>query len=155
MDSDNDLYWPMIILRSPKGWTGPKEVDGKPVEEHLARHQVPMDEMRSNPDHVKILEKWMKSYKPEELFDENGKLIPKLQNLLQKDERRMGANPHANGGLLHCRDLQMPEFRDYAVESAKTWSESWPKRHGFMGKFIRDVIKAESGSAKFSVVQSG
>ena len=98
--------WPMIILRSPKGWTGPKVVDGKPTEGTFRSHQVPMGEM-SQPGHLKLLEKWMKSYRPEELFDEAGKLRSELAELAPKGERRMSANPHANGGLL-LRDLRLP-----------------------------------------------
>ncbi|HET7061929.1 MAG TPA: phosphoketolase family protein, partial [Nitrosospira sp.] len=100
-------HWPMIILRSPKGWTGPKEVDGKKVEDYWRSHQVPLAQIRSNPQHLKMLEEWMKSYKPEELFDVQGKLVPELAALAPKGKRRMGANPHANGGLL-LKDLEMP-----------------------------------------------
>ena len=107
--------WPMIILRSPKGWTGPKEVDGKKTEDFWRSHQVPLSGMATNPEHLKQLEAWMKSYQPEELFDENGKLIPELAALAPQGDRRMGANPHANGGIL-LRDLKMPDFRDYAVD---------------------------------------
>jgi xylulose-5-phosphate/fructose-6-phosphate phosphoketolase len=106
--------WPMIILRTPKGWTGPKEVDGEKTEGYWRSHQVPMGDM-SKPGHIKILEGWMKSYKPEELFDTNGKLKPELAELAPKGTRRRGTNPHANGGLL-LKPLQMPDFRDYAVE---------------------------------------
>ena len=105
----------MIILRTPKGWTGPKKVDGKKTEGSWRSHQVPFAEMETKPEHVKLLEQWMKSYKPEELFDENGKLIPKLAELAPTGNRRMGANPHANGGLL-LKELKMPDFRDYAVD---------------------------------------
>ena len=107
--------WPMIILRSPKGWTGPEAVDGKPIEGTFRAHQVPVAELATKPEHLKILEEWMKSYRPEELFDTNGRLIPELAALAPKGERRMGANPHANGGLL-LRDLNMPDFRDYALK---------------------------------------
>jgi len=92
--------WPMIVLRSPKGWTGPKVVDGKPIEGTWRAHQVPVADLQTKPAHLKILEDWMRSYRPEELFDQNGKLIPELAELAPKGERRMGANPHANGGLL-------------------------------------------------------
>ena len=114
--------WPMIILRTPKGWTGPKVVDGKPVEGTWRAHQVPVTDFASKPGHVKILEDWMKSYKPEELFDRHGKLISELAELAPTGERRMGANPHANGGLL-LRDLVMPDFRDYAVKVTKPGTE--------------------------------
>src|SRR3989441_5348502 len=110
--------WPMIVLRSPKGWTGPKEVDGVPVEGTFRSHQVPLDGLASNPDHVRMLEQWMKSYRPEELFDKSGKPKPELLELAPKGERRMGANPHANGGVL-LKDLRMPDFRDYAVDVEK------------------------------------
>ena len=110
--------WPMIVMRTPKGWTGPKIVDGKPVEGTWRAHQVPVTDFATNPDHLKILEEWMKSYRPEELFDENGKFIPELAELAPKGNRRMGANPHANGGLL-LRDLAMPDFRDYAVQGSE------------------------------------
>src|SRR5204863_1692884 len=92
--------WPMIILRTPKGWTGPKVVDGKPVEDTWRAHQVPVTNFVSHPDHIKILEEWLKSYSPEELFDGNGKLLPELAELAPSGTRRMGANPHTNGGLL-------------------------------------------------------
>ncbi|MEB3269195.1 MAG: phosphoketolase family protein, partial [Leptolyngbya sp.] len=107
--------WPMIILRTPKGWTGPQEVDGHKVEGFWRAHQVPMGGMHSNPDHLQKLEAWMRSYGPEELFDENGTLVPDLQALNPVGPRRMGSNPHANGGILR-RALNMPDFRDYALE---------------------------------------
>ena len=106
--------WPMIVFRSPKGWTGPKEVDGLRVEGTFRAHQLPVSIESDHPDHIKILENWLKSYHPEELFDRSGALIPELQALAPKGERRMGANPHANGGLL-LRDLRIPDFREYAV----------------------------------------
>ncbi len=130
--------WPMIILRSPKGWTGPKLVDGKPTEGTFRSHQVPMGDM-SHPGQVKILEKWLKSYRPQELFDQTGKLRSELADLAPKGERRMSANPHANGGLL-LQDLRLPDFRDYAVKVKKpggTFGESTRVQ----GEFIRDVIK--------------
>jgi xylulose-5-phosphate/fructose-6-phosphate phosphoketolase len=130
--------WPMIVLRTPKGWTGPKEVDGKPVENTFRSHQVPMSDM-DRPEHIKILEKWMKGYKPEELFDRTGRLIPELAELAPAGERRMGANPHANGGLLR-RDLRMPDFRQYAVTVPKPGAvEAEATR--IQGRFIRDVLK--------------
>ena len=107
--------WPMIVFRTPKGWTCPKEIDGKRTEDYWRSHQVPMGEMHENPAHVRLLEKWMKSYKPEELFDKDGRLKPELADLPPKGERRMSANPHANGGLL-LKNLRMPEFRDYAIQ---------------------------------------
>ena len=105
----------MIVLRSPKGWTGPKEVDGLKVEGFWRAHQVPITDPRGNPDHLALLERWMRSYGPETLFDEAGSLRPELQELTPKGERRMGANPHANGGLLK-RELKLPDYRDYAIE---------------------------------------
>jgi len=128
----------MIIFRSPKGWTGPKEVEGKLTEGTYRSHQVPMGDM-SHLGHVKILEEWMKSYRPEELFDESGKFLSKWAELAPEGERRMSANPQANGGLL-LRDLQMPDFRDYAVEVSRPGaiiSEATRTQ----GEFIRDVIK--------------
>jgi xylulose-5-phosphate/fructose-6-phosphate phosphoketolase len=131
--------WPMLILRTPKGWTGPKVVNGKPVEGTWRAHQVPLAEVRTNPAHVKMLEEWMKSYRPEELFDAQGKLKLELAELAPQGERRMGANPHANGGLL-LRDLMMPDFRDYALEVSKPGVvTAEPTR--VMGKFLRDVMK--------------
>src|SRR5438046_3643764 len=107
--------WPMIVMRSPEGWAGPKEVDGKKTEGSWRSHQVPFAEMAEKPGHVKLLEAWLKSYQPEELFDPSGKLTPELAELAPKGNRRMGANPHANGGLL-LRDLQLPDFRAYAID---------------------------------------
>jgi xylulose-5-phosphate/fructose-6-phosphate phosphoketolase len=106
--------WPMMILRTPKGWTGPKEVDGKKMEGSWRSHQVPLADMATKPGHVKILENWMKSYRPEALFDTAGKLMPELAALAPTGTRRMGANPHANGGVL-LKDLRMPDFRESAV----------------------------------------
>src|SRR5271157_3582622 len=131
--------WPMIILRSPKGWTGPKVVDGKPVEGTFRAHQVPVEEFASKPENLKILETWMKSYKPEELFDKNGRLIPELAELAPKGERRMGANPHANGGLL-LKELKMPDFRDYAVDVPSPGVLGIGDTH-VLGRFLRDVTK--------------
>ena len=106
--------WPMIVFRSPKGWTGPKEVDGQKTEGYWRSHQVPMSDM-AKPGHVQVLETWMKSYKPEELFDKTGRLIPELAELAPKGEKRMSANPHTNGGLL-LKDFRLPDFQEYAVE---------------------------------------
>lgn len=131
--------WPMIILRSPKGWTGPKEVDGKQTEGSWRSHQVPLAEIANNPGHLKLLEDWMKSYKPEELFDENGTLIPELAELAPKGDRRMGANPYANGGLL-LKDLKTPDFRDYAVEVTKPGTVIGEATRE-MGYFLQDIIK--------------
>lgn len=130
--------WPMIILRSPKGWTGPKLVDGNPAEGNWRSHQVPMGDM-SHPGHVGALETWMRSYRPEELFDETGRLIPELADLAPKGERRMSANPHANGGLL-LHDLRLPDFRDYAVQVPKPGDVTGEATRT-QGEFIRDVLR--------------
>ncbi len=130
--------WPMIVLRTPKGWTGPKEVDGLPVEGTWRSHQVPFSEVRTDPTHLALLEGWLKSYRAEELFDEDGALVPELAELPPRSYRRMSANPHANGGLL-LRDLDLPDFRDYAVDvpgPGSTTSEATR----VMGTFVRDVI---------------
>jgi xylulose-5-phosphate/fructose-6-phosphate phosphoketolase len=141
--------WPMIILRTPKGWTGPKVVDGKPVEDTWRAHQVPVTSFTSHPDHVKILEEWLKSYRPEELFDGNGKLIPELTELVPSGERRMGANPHANGGLL-LKDLVMPDFREYAVKVTKQGIET-AEATRVLGSLLRDVMKRNADSKNFRV----
>jgi xylulose-5-phosphate/fructose-6-phosphate phosphoketolase len=141
--------WPMIVLRTPKGWTGPKTVDGQPVEGTFRSHQVPMGEMAEHPEHVKILEEWMKSYKPEELFDRSGKLAPELAALAPQGTRRMGANPHANGGIL-LRELRLPDFRDYAVHvPAPGAVEAEATR--VQGAFIRDVMKLNAEGRNFRV----
>src|SRR6266849_7716769 len=137
--------WPMVILRSPKGWTGPKMVDGKPVEDTWRAHQVPVADPQSKPEHLKILEEWMKSYRPEELFDEKGKLIPELAELAPKGDRRMGANPHANGGLL-LRDLVMPDFRNYAVSVSEPGTQN-AEATRVLGGFLRDVMKLNVDSS--------
>ncbi len=132
--------WPMIVLRSPKGWTGPKEVDGLPAEGSFRSHQVPFAEVRTNPGHLALLEQWLRSYRPEELFDEDGALLDEVTGLAPDGELRMSANPHANGGLL-LRELELPDFRDYAVEvraPAATSSEATR----VLGGWLRDVMKA-------------
>jgi len=141
--------WPMIILRTPKGWTGPKIVDGKPVEDTWRAHQVPVTSFISHPDHVKILEEWLRSYRPEELFDGKGKLIPELTELAPSGERRMGANPHANGGLL-LKDLVMPDFREYAVRVTKPGTEM-AEATRVLGNLLRDVMKRNTDSKSFRV----
>ena len=141
--------WPMIILRTPKGWTGPKMVDGKPVEGTWRAHQVPVTDL-SKPGHLKILEDWMKSYLPNELFDEHGKLIPELEELAPHGNRRMGANPHANGGVL-LKDLVMPDFREYAVKVSKPGAET-AEATRVLGKLLRDVMKRNMDSKNFRVV---
>ena len=130
--------WPMIILRSPKGWTGPKVIDGKPTEGTFRAHQVPMGDL-SHPGHVKVLEKWLKSYRPQELFDKGGKLRPALAELAPKGECRMSANPHANGGLL-LQDLRLPDFREYAVKVPKPGAVDGEATR-VQGQFIRDVVE--------------
>ncbi|MEP6643549.1 MAG: phosphoketolase family protein [Acidobacteriaceae bacterium] len=140
--------WPMIVLRTPKGWTGPKVVDGKQVEGTWRAHQVPVTDMQK-PGHVKILEDWMRSYRPEELFDKSGKLIAELAELAPKGARRMGANPHANGGLL-LKDLHMPDFRKYAVKVSKPGTEAAESTR-VLGGFLRDVMKKNSGAKNFRV----
>jgi xylulose-5-phosphate/fructose-6-phosphate phosphoketolase len=141
--------WPMIILRSLKGWTGPKVVDGEPVEGTFRAHQVPVEEFASKPENLKILEAWLKSYRPEELFDKNGRLIPELAELAPEGERRMGANPHANGGLL-LEDLKMPDFRDYAVKVATPGVEEAESTR-IQGQFVRDVLRANAEAHNFRV----
>ena len=141
--------WPMIVLRTPKGWTGPKVVDGKPVEGTWRAHQVPITDFASRPDHLKILEDWLKSYKPDELFDSNGKLIPELADLAPKGDRRMGANPHANGGLL-LKDLAMPDFRQYAVAVPKPGTAIGEATR-VLGKLLCDVMKLNAESRNFRV----
>ncbi len=140
--------WPMIILRSLKGRTGPKVVDGQPVEGTFRAHQVPVEEFATQPEHLKLLEAWLKSYHPEELFDENGRLIPELAELAPQGERRMGANPHANGGLL-LRELKMPDFRDYAAKVKPGVVIAEGTR--VQGQFIRDVLKLNADSRNFRV----
>ena len=141
--------WPMIILRSPKGWTGPSVVDGKPVEGTFRAHQVPVAQLATKPKQLKILEQWMKSYRPQELFDKNGRLLAKLAELAPKGERRMGANPHANGGLL-LRDLKMPDFRGYAVKVAKPGVVD-AEATSVQGQFIRDVLQVNADTRNFRV----
>jgi len=141
--------WPMIVLRSPKGWTGPKFVDGKPVEGTWRAHQVPVTDLERKPEHVTVLEQWMKSYRPEELFDTDGKLIPELAELAPKGARRMGSNPHANGGLL-LKDLVMPDFRNYAVSVTKPGVQS-AESTKVLGTFLRDVMKLNEASRNFRV----
>ena len=131
--------WPMIVLRTPKGWTGPKEVDGKPVEGTWRSHQVPFAEVRTNPDHLALLESWLQSYRPEELFDAGGTLVPELAALPPTGARRMSANPNANGGLL-LRDLRLPDFRDYALAVPSPGSTFGEATHA-LGEMLRDVIR--------------
>jgi len=131
--------WPMIVLRSPKGWTGPKKVDGKTVEGYWRSHQVPLADVRNNPGNLKLLEKWMKSYRPQELFDANGRLVEDLKALAPRGRRRMSANPHANGGQLR-RALRLPDFRDYAVPVKKPGVPEVENTRR-LGEFLRDILK--------------
>ena len=141
--------WPMIVLRTPKGWTGPKEVDGLPAEGTFRSHQVPLAKLSDNPDHLRALERWLRSYRPEELFEDDGRLREELRALRPEGERRMSANPHSNGGSL-LRDLELPDFRDYAVavdEPAATSSEA----ARVLGGWLRDVMRANRSAANFRV----
>jgi xylulose-5-phosphate/fructose-6-phosphate phosphoketolase len=141
--------WPMIVLRTPKGWTCPKEIDGKKVEDYWRSHQVPMGEMHDNPAHVRLLEEWMRSYRPEELFDATGRLKPELAELAPKGNRRMGANPHANGGVL-LRDLRLPDFRNYAVDVPAPGAVT-AEATRVQGKFLRDVVRLNLDSRNFRI----
>ena len=141
--------WPMIVFRSPKGWTGPKEVDGKPVEGSFRAHQVPLSMDEAHPEHVKLLEQWMRSYRPDELFDEEGRPSALLASVAPKGNRRMGANPHANGGLL-LRDLRRPDFRHYAVQIPAP-GEVQAQDMIVLGQYVRDVIKLNKESRNFRV----
>lgn len=139
----------MIILKTPKGWTGPKEVDGEKAEDSWRSHQVPFAEF-DKPGHLKLLEEWMKSYRPDALFDEKGRIVPELADLAPQGNRRMGANPHANGGLL-LKNLKMPDFRDYAINIPKHGQViGEPTR--VMGEFLRDVMKLNEGRRNFRVM---
>ncbi len=141
--------WPMIVLRSPKGWTGPKWVDGIQIEDTFRAHQVPLSDPRSHPEHLKLLEDWLRSYRPEELFDDSGRLNSELAELAPKGDRRMGANPHANGGLL-LRDLIMPDFRQYAVNVPAPGSVQAADAHE-LGVFLRDVTKLNQDQRNFRI----
>ena len=141
--------WPMIVLNSPKGWTGPKVIDGKQIEGTFRSHQVPISDPAANPEHLKMLEEWLRSYKPEELFDENGRLKAELAELAPKGDRRMGANPHANGGIL-MHDLRMPDFRDYAVD-VPTPGVTGIGDTRVLGPFLRDVAKLNLEQRNFRI----
>lgn len=141
--------WPMIVLRSPKGWTGPKEVDGNPVEDCFRAHQVPISMGPDTEKHLPILEQWLRSYHPEELFDEEGRPVDLLRSFAPKGDRRMGANPHANGGLL-LRDLRTPDFRDYGVEVPAP-GEVEAQDMLVMGGYVRDVMKLNLESRNFRI----
>jgi xylulose-5-phosphate/fructose-6-phosphate phosphoketolase len=142
--------WPMIILRTPKGWTGPKTVDGKQTEGSWRSHQVPFGEMARKPGHLRLLEEWMKGYRPEELFDEGGRLQPELAELPPGGTRRMGANPHANGGVL-LKDLAMPDYREYAVPVPKPGGAT-AEATRVMGRMLRDVMKRNREARNFRVM---
>ncbi|MHB9070711.1 MAG: phosphoketolase family protein [Sedimentisphaerales bacterium] len=141
--------WPMIVLKSPKGWTGPKVVDGLQNEGTFRAHQIPLLVDSEHPNHLMLLESWMKSYKPEELFDKSGRLLPELAELAPKGQRRMGANPHANGGLL-LRDLKMPDFRKYAVNVPSPGAVNAADTH-VLGEFLRDVISLNKEQRNFRI----
>ena len=136
--------WPMIVLRTPKGWTGPKVVDGKPVEGSFRSHQVPVANPHRNPEHLRILEEWMRSYRPEELFDDAGRFRAELASLAPEGDLRMGMNPHANGGRL-LRDLDLPDFRDYAVAIGCPGDVEGESTR-VLGRFLRDVIRRNGSS---------
>ncbi|WP_454618908.1 phosphoketolase family protein [Bradyrhizobium cenepequi] len=142
--------WPMIVLRSPKGWTGPKEVDGLKVEGFWRAHQVPIAEVRSNPKHFAVLERWLRGYQPETLFDAQGRLVPELQELAPAGARRMGANPHANGGTLK-RELELPDYRDFAIEVAAPGGII-DEATRTMGKFLRDVMRRNESTRNFRIM---
>ncbi len=147
-DSERPI-WPMIILRTPKGWTGPKEVDGKQIENSFRSHQVPVVISDDSPENIEILENWMKSYHPEELFDENGKLLPDLKELTPTGNRRMGMNPHANGGIL-LEELRTPDFRNYGVDVVEP-GEVMAQDMKELGAYVRDVIKLNDDNKNFRV----
>ena len=142
--------WPMVILRSPKGWTGPKEVDGKKTEDYWRSHQVPFSDMVDNPKHLKLLEEWLKSYHPEELFDDTGCLKQELRQLAPEGQQRMGTNPHANGGQL-LKDLKLPDFRDYSVKVNRPGHTSAESTR-VMGQFLRDVMQRNMDRRNFRVM---
>ncbi|HVJ09070.1 MAG TPA: phosphoketolase family protein [Acidisarcina sp.] len=150
---DNNLErprWPLLILKTPKGWTGPKMVDGKQVEGTWRSHQVPFSEMHDKPEHIHILEQWMKSYKPEELFDENGKFRAELADIAPKGRRRMGMNPNANGGLL-LKPLRMPDFRDFAIETPGPGQVN-AEATRVLGYFLREIMRNNLETKNFRVV---
>ncbi len=141
--------WPMIVFGSPKGWTGPKSIDGKANEGTFRSHQVPLSDPAKNPEHLRLLEHWLRSYRPEELFDRQGRLMPQLAALAPSGERRMGANPNANGGML-LRDLRMPDFTDYAVDVPKRGAAGIGDTH-VLGRFLRDVLKLNAEQRNFRI----
>lgn len=142
--------WPMIVLKTPKGWTGPTYVDGKQVEGTWRSHQVPFSDLNSNPDHLNLLENWMKSYRPEELFDQEGKLKLEIAKLAPEGNRRMGLNPHANGGVL-LKDLHMPDFRKYAVQISSPGT-FFAETTRVIGPFLRDIMKLNLENKNFRIM---
>ncbi len=147
-DDSTRPRWPMIILNSPKGWTGPKTVDGHQVENNFRSHQVPLPVDASHPDNLERLEQWLKSYRPEELFDDDGRLLPEIAGLAPEDERRMGANPHANGGGM-LRELHLPDFRDYAVDVERGVSSIGDMRA--LGPYFRDAVRLNQEHHNFRI----
>ncbi len=141
--------WPMIVLRSPKGWTGPKEVDGQPTEGSWRSHQVPLSNLAGDPSHLAILERWLQSYKPQELFDEHGRLVPELAELAPAGRRRMSANPHANGGALLV-DLKLPDFKAYALDVPTPGTVEGEATRA-VGQFLRDIMTLNAGEMNFRV----
>ena len=138
----------MIILRSPKGWTGPKQVDGHKVEGFWRAHQVPVLDVKSNPEHLQIVEQWMRSYRPEELFDQSGGLVAELRDRQPVGDRRMSANPHANGGKLR-KPLHLPDFRDYAISVDRPGTKEISPTET-LGKFLRDVMRSNMTNFGYS-----
>ena len=151
-DSDKPQLprWPLVILRTPKGWTGPKEVDGKKVEGFWRSHQVPIDAVRTNPEHRRLLEEWMRSYKPQELFGETGRLAPEIAALAPAGNRRMGANPHANGGLLK-HELRLPDFRAYEIDVQEPGA-SQAEATRMLGSYLRDVVRLNAEDRNFRLM---
>jgi xylulose-5-phosphate/fructose-6-phosphate phosphoketolase len=148
-DEDKRPRWPMIVLKSPKGWTGPEVVDGVQIEGTFRAHQIPLSNPATNPEHLRLLERWLRSYKPYELFDESGRLFPTFAALAPTGERRMGANPHANGGKL-LRDLEMPDFHNYATDVPTHGVQDAGDTHA-LGPFLRDIVKLNSAYHNFRV----
>ncbi|MDE3200053.1 MAG: phosphoketolase family protein [Acidobacteriota bacterium] len=148
-ESSERPAWPMLIMRTPKGWTGPKFVDGKPVENTWRAHQVPFSELREKPDHLQLLDEWMRSYKPEELFDEHGALLPEIAEIAPKGRRRMGMNAHANGGML-LQPLKLPNFRDFAVKIEKRGAEDVESTR-VLGHYLHGVMQANMKERNFRV----
>lgn len=147
---DTRPVWPMIVLQTPKGWTGPANVDGKQVEGTWRSHQVPFSDLDSNPNHLKLLEQWMRSYRPDELFTNEGRLNPEIEEMAPKGNRRMGANPHANGGIL-LKDLHIPDFRNYAIQVSSPGT-LLAETSRILGPFLRDIMKLNLENRNFRVM---